>query len=106
MPYLRSWEAVAYICQALQQEEAPHDICSTSEMVSGEIWKMQMKGRASPSPAVEAGQAVGPWCVLVASGICIKGSGRQLLEAEALVVASAMVTSTTAPDFPKRTLAL
>ena len=35
--------------------------------------------------------------VLVAIGMCIRGSGRQLLEAEAPVVASATVTSTAAP---------
>lgn len=34
---------------------------------------------ASPSPAVEAGQEVGPLVsVLVANGICFRGSGHQL----------------------------
>ena len=59
MLYLRSWEAVSHICQALQQEEAPCDICSTSEMVSGEIWKMQLWRLAKQlAPGVAVG---GQW---------------------------------------------
>lgn len=50
--------------------------------------------RASPSPAVEAGQEVGPLVsVLVANGICIRGSGHQLRDWGTSMV-SVMVTST------------
>ena len=96
--YLRFWEANADVCQALQQEGAPCDIRSTSEMVSWEIWKMQVREREHLPAAGEAGQEVGLTLVLVlvANAIHIRGSGHQLHGFEAVVVPVMVVISTTA----------
>lgn len=49
------------------------------DSLRGDMEDADERERASPSPAAEAGQEVGlPVLVLVANGICIRGSGHQL----------------------------